>query len=169
MATRNDIKDSNFLTKEDCEPAIEVTVSRCVEEDVSMANEPAKMKYVLYFMEQEKGLILNLTNWDRIEAISKEPDSDNWDGTVITLFNDPTVDYGGKMVGVIRVWVPQVVPAGIRQTQQAAAPVTQQPHIGEGPPPPTDADIPANLDSPPGRPNPDYSENPPPPPPGEKY
>ena len=91
MATRNDIKNSKYLTKEDCDPAITVTISECREEDVSMANEPAEMKHILYFREQEKGLILNLTNWDRIEAIAKHPDSDNWGGTVIVLFNDPTV------------------------------------------------------------------------------
>lgn len=149
MATRNDIKDSKYLTKEDCEPAIKVTVLRCDEEDVSMTNEPAKLKYVLYFKEREKGLILNLTNWDRIEAIAKEPNSDNWGGTILTLFNDPTVDFGGKLVGGVRVWVAQVVPDGIDQAQSPAKPPQgNAAYRGDGPPPPTEADVPFDPDKP---------------------
>lgn len=151
MATLNDIKDSNFLTKEDCEPAIKVTVSHCVEENVAMANQPVRMKYVVFFKELQKGMVLNLTNFQRIVSISGIPDTDNWQGVQITLFNDPTVDFGGKLVGGIRVWVPQTAPPGVQPVKQ---PVRQPPqgttstHVGNGPPPATDADVPFNPDQP---------------------
>ncbi len=149
MAKLNDIKDSNYLTKEDCEPAIKVTVERCVEEDVSMANQPPKMKYVVYFKGQEKGMVLNLTNFQRVVSLCHKEDTDDWQGVEFTLYNDPTVDFGGKLVGGIRVWVPQTAPPGV-EPQVPAQPVTQQPPagpgtpnpdwVGENPPPPTDDD-----------------------------
>jgi len=143
MAKLNDIKDSNYLTKEDCEPAIKVTVTRCTSEDVSMANEPARMKYVLYFRECAKGMVLNLTNFQRIVTLSGRDDTDDWAGVQITLFNDPTVDFGGKLVGGIRVWVPQFAPPDVTNAQPPAQPpVTNPGYVGDDPPPPTDDDIP---------------------------
>ncbi len=135
MAKLNDIKDSNYLTKEDCEPNIQVTVSHCKEEDVSMANQPARMKHVLYFEGIEKGMVLNLTNFQRIAQLSGRDDTDNWKGVQFTLYNDPTVDFGGKLVGGIRVWVPQAAPPGMPPQVPAT-------------PPPTDADVPFNPDEP---------------------
>lgn len=134
MAKVNDIKDSNYLTKEDCEPAIKVTVSHCDEEDVSMANQPTKMKYVVYFKEQEKGMVLNLTNFQRIVSLCSKDDTDDWQGVQFTLYNDPTVDFGGKLVGGIRVWVPQQAPPGVQQVNKATE------YRGDEPPPPSDDD-----------------------------
>lgn len=162
MAKLNDIKDSNYLAKEDCEPNLQVTVSHCVEEDVSMANQPTRMKHVLYFQEQSlpkkqdgqtKGMVLNLVNFQRIAQLSGRDDTDNWKGVQFTLYNDPTVDFGGKLVGGIRVWVPQVAPPGM----PPQAPVQQQPtgpgtptttYRGENPPPPADADVPFDPENP---------------------
>lgn len=147
MAKLNDIKDSNYLTKEDCEPALKVTVTHCTEENVAMANQPARMKFVLYFKEQAKGMVLNLTNFQRIVSLSGKQDTDDWEGVQVTLFNDPTVDFGGKLVGGIRVWVPQQAPPGVEpqvSTQQPpAGPGTPNSDwVGDDPPPPTDDDIP---------------------------
>ncbi len=169
MATLNDIKDSNFLTKQDCEPAIKVTVSHCVEENVAMANQPARMKYVVFFKELQKGMVLNLTNFQRIVALSGVPDTDNWQGVQLTLFNDPTVDFGGKLVGGIRVWVPQTPPVGIESVRQQdhpdhpeplrSSPGPEKAYRGVGPPPATDDDVPLETG------NPDWvGENPPVPP-----
>lgn len=153
MAKVNDIKDSNYLTKEDCEPAIKVTVSHCAEEDVSMANQPAKMKYVVYFKEQSKGMVLNLTNFQRIVSLCSKDDTDDWQGVQFTLYNDPTVDFGGKLVGGIRVWVPQQTPPDVQQVNKATE------YRGDDPPPPSDNDVPPETN------NPDWvGDNPPVPP-----
>lgn len=143
MATRKDITESKYLTKDDCEPAIKVTVSHCTEENVALANQPPKMKYVLYFKEKEKGMVLNLTNFERIVLITGRPDTDNWTNAQLTLFNDPTVDFGGKLVGGIRVWVQQQVPNidPAQQLPQGVTPVTNPDYVGDDPPPPTDDDI----------------------------
>lgn len=138
MPNVNDLKDSKFLTKEDCEPAVKVTITGWAEEDVSMETQPTKMKYVLHFKELAKPLVLNNTNGQRIALLTGKDDFDDWTGHQITLFNDPTVEFGGKLVGGIRVWVPQQAPV---------MPATTNPgHRGDGPPPATDADVPDDVD-----------------------
>lgn len=139
MPNVNDLKDSKFLTKEDCGPrGLQVTITGWAEEDVSMETQPTKMKYVLHFKELAKPLVLNNTNGQRIALLTGKDDFDDWTGHQITLFNDPTVEFGGKLVGGIRVSVPQQAPV---------MPATTNPgHRGDGPPPATDADVPDDVD-----------------------
>ncbi len=138
MAKVSDLKDSKFLTKEDCgENGIAVTIVGWRETDVSMESEPTKIKYVLDFQETDKPLVLNNTNGQRIEAITNSDDFDDWKGQRITLFNDKTVSFGGKTVGGIRVYVPQQAPAAAQQPD-----ITNPGYVGDDPPPPTDDNIP---------------------------
>lgn len=58
-------------------------------------------KWVLYFEELNKGLVLNKTNSQTIASLYGD-DTDDWEGNQITLF--PTqVDFQGKQVDAIRV------------------------------------------------------------------
>ena len=50
----------------------------------------------------EKPFIVNGANWDMISLLYGG-DDDNWSGHWITLYHDPTVTFGGKMVGGIRI------------------------------------------------------------------
>ena len=99
----NELKNSQFLTKEDCEPDILLTIKSCEEQDVSMENEPTKMKWVMYFKEREKPLVLNVTNGQLIAAILGSEESDDWIGKQIVLWNDKTVMFRGELKGGIRV------------------------------------------------------------------
>ena len=140
MPSVNDLKDSKFLTKEDADPAIAVTITGWREMDVSMESQPTKLKYVLDFREVEKPLVPNNTNGQRIALLSDKDEFDDWIGFQITLFNDKMVEFGGKIVGGIRVHVPQQdLPQGVTQ-------VTARRHTGDGPPPPTDGDVAADED-----------------------
>lgn len=114
MAKLKDIKNSRFVTKDDVEPAIKVTIIGCDEEDVSQDNDPPELKWVLKFKENVKPLVLNVTNFERIAFITGKDDSDDWVGTEITLWNDMTVRFGDKKGG-IRVWVQ---PANTPNTSQ---------------------------------------------------
>jgi hypothetical protein len=107
MANVHDLKDSKFLTKEDTDPAVEVTIAGWDNVDVSLESQPTKMKYVLMFKEVEKPLVLNNTNGQRIAAMTGKDDFDDWIGFKITLFNDKSVSFGGKLTGGIRVLMPQ--------------------------------------------------------------
>ncbi len=136
MPNVNDLKDSKFLTKEDADPPIVVTIAGWREMDVSMESQPTRLKYVLDFKEVEKPLVLNNTNGQRIALITGKDDFDDWLGFKITVFNDKMVEFGGKIVGGIRVHVPQP------DLPQGVSPVTNPGYVGDDPPPPTEDDVP---------------------------
>ncbi len=108
MPNVNDLKDSKFLTKEDCEPdVLLVTIAGWDNVDVSLESGPPRMKYTLNFKEVDKPLVLNNTNGQRIAALTGKDEFDDWIGFEITLFNDRSVSFGGKLTGGIRVLMPQ--------------------------------------------------------------
>ena len=102
MPNIKDLKNSKFLTKNDCEPAILVTIKGCEEMDVSLESDPTDMKWCLAFEEQEKPMVLNITNGQIIAAITGQDETDEWIGQKIVLYNDPNVTYAGKLTGGIR-------------------------------------------------------------------
>ena len=98
---------SSFLKKENCDPPILVTISGVKEEDLAMEGKPQEMKWVMYFAESEKGIVLNNTNIQLCAQICGSDDTDGWIGKKIVLYSDPNVSFGGKLVGGIRVRAPK--------------------------------------------------------------
>lgn len=75
---------------------VKVTMARVVMEDIGGDHKP-----VLYFEENEKGLVLNKTNANNIKALYGS-NTDAWTGKEIVLF--PTVtDFQGRSVDCVRV------------------------------------------------------------------
>lgn len=94
--------DSSYLQKSDVngEDGINVTIRGVKFEEVGDEKEK---KAVLYFQEHEKGMVLNLTNKDRLKHATGEHTTQGIQGKRIGLFNDPTVMFGAKMTGGIRI------------------------------------------------------------------
>lgn len=132
MPNVNDLKSSKFLTKEDVEPPVIVTIKRYEELNVEMENEPERKKWVLWFEELDKPLVLNMTNGQRIEYLTGSGEFDAWIGKKITLYNDKTVSFGGKLTGGIRVYV---APPTIPTNPSSAKPTykTNPDFVGNGP------------------------------------
>ena len=113
---RNEAFPSKYISKEDLPEPRMFTV-----EDVQMEvfddDEGQKSKPVMYFADEDsKPFIVNGTNWLTIEGMYGE-DSDNWKGKPITLFNDPSVMFGKKRVGGVRVRIPgEIKPMVSKQT-----------------------------------------------------
>ena len=103
----NQLKNSNFLKKEDVEPAKLVTIEDCSQVNVAKEGAPEEMRWALYFKEMDKPLILNSTNGQIIAKITGSEESDDWYGQKIVLYHDPNVSFGGKLVGGIRVRAPK--------------------------------------------------------------
>lgn len=142
MAKVSDLKHSRYLAKEDCGPqGLKLIIGGWEEQDVSMESEPTDFKHVLNFKGMDsagkaiKSLVLNLTNGERIQAVTGSDDLDDWIGHEIVLFNDPDVTFAGKRVGGLRVFVPQKTPGVAQQASTSA-------HVGDGPPPPSEDDVP---------------------------
>lgn len=58
---------------------------------------------LISFREIDKQLGLNRTNWQEIMEISGKDDDEDWAGTVIEVYFDKNVMFGGKKVGGIRI------------------------------------------------------------------
>ena len=107
MPTVDDLKSSRFLTKNDVEPPITVTI-KCYEKmNVALETEAPEQKWTLYFKEVDKPLVLNVTNGELIGLVTGSRNLDDWIGKQITLYNDKTVSFGGKLIGGVRVRVEQ--------------------------------------------------------------
>lgn len=119
MPRINEMAESKFIKKEDCDPPILVTVTQAVQHDVSMQNDPTEMKWCLEFAETTKPLVLNMTHMRQIEAITGSDNTDDWIGKKLVLFLDPNVTYGGKITGGTRVRAPK------QQAQQQVPPDAQ--------------------------------------------
>lgn len=129
MPNVNDLKSSKFLTKNDVEPAVMVTIKSYEEMNVAMENQAPENKWVLRFRELEKPLVLNMTNGQLIAAITGSEEFDHWIGKKVVLYNDKAVMFAGRLTGGIRV-----------KASQGGQPNPDW--VGENPAPSTDDDIP---------------------------
>lgn len=139
MPTIHDLKQSRFLTKEDCGKGILLTIAGYHNENVARPGAEEEFKWVLEFAEDVKDMTLNTINGNTIAAITGREDFDGWVGTKIVAFNDPTVTFNGKMGG-IRVRAPRnLAPAPRPPTPPPA------PKPAPRPPAPQPAPVPGSL------------------------
>lgn len=82
---REQLFPSKYIKAEDLEDEVLVTIEALETEEMLDRDGKKEKKGVLYFKGLDKGLILNKTNWDRVEAQHGE-ESDDWVGKKITLF-----------------------------------------------------------------------------------
>lgn len=115
MPRVSDLKNSKFLTKNDVEPDVLVTIDKYDEVNVAMESQAPELKWVLYFKELDKPLVLNNTNGQLIEVFTGTDDFDGWIGKQVILYNDKTVSFAGKITGGIRV--KEAVPSGGAEQQ----------------------------------------------------
>jgi hypothetical protein len=91
---------SKYLRKEDVDDELVVTCKTVKLED--MPGDGAERRWVLYFNELLKGLVLNATS---IRVLEKAfgGHSDDWAGKKVVLYVDPNVSYKGQVVGGLRI------------------------------------------------------------------
>ena len=97
----NDMKESKYLKKSDVEPPIKVTITHLNQENLAMQGQPEELKWIINFT-AGKPLVLNSTNSQLIANALGSPETDDWKGKDIVLFNDPNVSFGGKLTGGVR-------------------------------------------------------------------
>lgn len=115
-----DMFSSKYLKAEDLRGMmINLTISHVEVEDTGSADRP-NHRPVVYFMGKKKGLPLNKTNATTIIQ-AYGPETDNWQGCEITLF-DMLVDYQGKPTKGIRIRIPSRPVAPPAQQPVAAQP-----------------------------------------------
>ncbi len=107
MPNVNDLKQSKYLKQQDVGTGVLVTIDRYEEVNVAQEGQSPELKWVLFFKELEKPMVLNSTNGQLIERITGSGDFDDWIGKVVVLYNDPNVSFAGRVTGGIRVRAPK--------------------------------------------------------------
>lgn len=99
---KHDAFPSPFVSKEDVATPLRLTIASVAMEELTNGDEK-ETKPVMSFRENgSKKMVLNNTNWILLEE-SFGDESDNWIGQKIELYLDPSIMFGGKRVGGVRV------------------------------------------------------------------
>lgn len=98
------ITTGTYMKKEDLtESGLLLTIASCTSEKIKSTDSGEETKWILGFKEDVKPLILNKVNINRLTQAFKSNDSDVWIGQEIVAYSDPDVEFGGKMVGGVRL------------------------------------------------------------------
>jgi hypothetical protein len=97
MPTRGEVFPSKFLNASNIKGRTQVTIAEVKQEVIADED-----RWVCYFEEIDKGLPLNVTNWNSIEEITGLQNSDDWGGTKVVLYATRVL-FKGKKVDGLRV------------------------------------------------------------------
>jgi hypothetical protein len=95
--------NSNYLSKEDVgEDGVVLTIKGFKTETIK-TDDGDEQKMVMYFEENYKPMIVNRTNAQLIGIATGAATAGDARGKEIVVYNDPTVGFGGKITGGIRI------------------------------------------------------------------
>ena len=120
----NDMRETKYVSQNDVDPAVLVTIAKITEEDVSLDNEPTDKKWTVHFKEDIKPLVLNWTNLNLIAIIVGSESTEDWIGKQIVLWRDKNIMFKGELKGGIRV---REVRRQQTEPDVPESPVTEQP------------------------------------------
>lgn len=101
---------SKWISRADVEPPVVMTIRGCTLESVSKTD-TGDQRWVVWFNEHKKGLRLNKTLIKLLEAGYGEH-SEQWVGRRVKLYWDPTVQFGGELVGGVRMHLSRATSQG---------------------------------------------------------
>lgn len=95
--------NSKYLTKDDAgEDGIVLTIKGFRMETLK-GDDGEEDKMVMHFMEDVKPMVLNRTNSQLIGVVTGCKTAGEARGKQLVVFNDPTVGFGGKITGGLRI------------------------------------------------------------------
>lgn len=96
-------KDSKYLSKEDVgEDGVILTIKGFRFETLKN-DDGEEDKVIMHFVEDYKPMVLNRTNSQLIGVVTGAKVAGEAVGKKIVVFNDPTVGFGGKITGGLRI------------------------------------------------------------------
>lgn len=93
--------ESKFLAKADFEEDQVCTIKSIGQANVGKDEAP-EQRWVVYFNGYKKPMVANITAL-RVLAAAFGDESDGWVGRKVTVYVDPNVTFGGKVVGGLRL------------------------------------------------------------------
>ncbi len=103
----SEMRESKFLKQEHVGKGLLLTVVGVEQRNVAKEDEEQEKKWCLLFEEEDKPLVMNQTNIQLAEMIFGSDDTDHWTGKKVVLYVDPTITFGSKVVGGIRMRKPK--------------------------------------------------------------
>lgn len=97
-----DMIESKYLKQADVDGELVVTVQGLKKVNVAREDEDPEYRWTVKFQELPKPLIANVTNLKRL-AKALGDDTDDWIGKQVILYVDPDIEFGGNIVGGLRV------------------------------------------------------------------
>jgi hypothetical protein len=105
MPKVSEMVQSKYLRKEDIEDDTPATIKGVKLEDLGR-EEAKEQRWVIYFKQFAKGMVLNVTTIRVLESAYGD-DTDVWTGKQVLLYVDPNVSFQGRVVGGLRLRVPR--------------------------------------------------------------
>ena len=97
-----DMIESKYLKQSDVEDEVPVTVQGLKKVNVARDDEDPEYRWTVKFAEFPKPMVLNVTNLKRM-AKALGDDTDGWTGNQVLLYVDPDIEFGGNVVGGLRI------------------------------------------------------------------
>lgn len=95
--------ESKYLKQSDVEHDTTVTVVKVGQKNVAREGDEPEMKWLVKFEEFAKPMVLNATNIKRLARACGSDDTDDWTGKKACLYVDPDIEFGGNVVGGLRI------------------------------------------------------------------
>ena len=133
-----DMIPSNYLKQSDFDAnGTILSVKDLEQKNVAQDDQEPDLKWVIYFNEFDKPMVLNTTNINAMAEACDSENSDDWMGQEVVVYVDPNINYGGKRVGGLRVRkyteMPVPVAAPARAGLPPAAGAFQAPSLAPAP------------------------------------
>lgn len=103
MAKVGEMIESKYLKQSDVSDEMVVTVQKVGKANVAREGDEPEYKWLVRFEELPKPMVLNSTNIKRLARACNSDDTDEWTGKKVTLYVDPDVEFGGNVVGGLRI------------------------------------------------------------------
>lgn len=97
-----DMIESKYLKQSDVDEEMAVTIAGLKKVNVARDDEDPEYRWTVKFDEFPKPMVLNVTNLKRL-AKSCGDDTDDWMGKTVILYVDPDIEFGGNVVGGLRI------------------------------------------------------------------
>jgi hypothetical protein len=93
---------SKYLKTADIPDPVIVTIVGVKQVNMAQENEAPELKWAIKFQEFDQPMVLNSTNLHIAAKVLGSNETDDWKGKEIILYTDPSVSYGGQVVGGLR-------------------------------------------------------------------
>jgi len=113
-----DMIESKYLKQSDVPDPVIVTLHSLKKVNVARDDEDPEYRWTVKFAELAKPMVLNVTNLKRL-AKALGDDTDDWLNKQVECYTDPDIEFGGNIVGGLRL-------RGIRKAAAPARPQIQR-------------------------------------------